>query len=64
MVGRDTQKATAFGGARTCPLFRKSVEFELPADARLLLQLHGSGRDSVRLSIVPSDGHGEYKATR
>jgi hypothetical protein len=34
-------------------LFRKSVEYELPANEPLTLQLNGAGRDQVRVTIVP-----------
>lgn len=42
-----------FGGRQDCPLFRKSVEYDLPANETLTLQLIGAGRNRVRVSIVP-----------
>ncbi len=43
-----------FGGRHECPLFRKSIEYDLPAGETLTLQLGGAARREARVTILPA----------
>ncbi len=43
-----------FSGSPRCTLIRKSVDFDLPASTRLVLQLSQSPVEHVRLAITPA----------
>ena len=47
---------TRFGSQRACPLFRKSVEFELAAGLSHVLQFSHAASAVLRVTIVPSGG--------
>jgi hypothetical protein len=52
--GVNALDSNDFGGRQTCPLFRKSVEYALPAHTPLVLQLNGASRAVVRVTVVAS----------
>lgn len=55
-IVRDGQPlpTTKFGSQRACPLFRKSVEFELAAGLPHVLQLSNAASAELRVTIEPS----------
>lgn len=62
--GADALDSNDFGGRQTCPLFRKSVEYALPADTPLVLQLNGAARPVVRVTVVASARRAPAVTTR
>jgi hypothetical protein len=55
--GQESIKSKDFQGARGCERPHKIVEFELPANKDLVLQLSGSTDASVILAITPAAPH-------
>lgn len=62
--GTDALDSNDFGGRQTCRLFRKSVEYALPAETPLVLQVNGAARAIVRVTIVASARRTAAVATR
>ena len=47
-------RSTAFAERRDCPIYHKSVEFELQAKESLTLQLSGAMSASAHVTITPA----------
>lgn len=54
---------TRFGSQRACPLFRKSVEFELVAGLSHVLQFSNAESATLRVTIEPSAGANAVRAS-